>query len=241
MYKVLAETHSHSLASTHAYSTIGEMMAYAKAHGIEAVAITDHGPQLPDGPHEWHFGNLKELPRYIDGVILIKGIEANILDFNGNTDVNPIYQKRLELVIASMHDCVIAPSTVEEHTKGWLEIAKVPYIDIIGHSGQEIYKYDYERVIPEFKKYNKAVEINNHSFEFRKGSFENCTEILRLCKKYEVNIVLGSDAHSAYKLCNTELSSRVLETIDFPEELILNTTAKKFITWLENKKNIKIM
>lgn len=239
MYKVLAETHSHTIASSHAYSTIGEMVAFAKANGIELISITDHGPAVSDGAHPWHFGNLNEIPRVIDGVILIRGMETNITDFNGNTDMHP-FEKRMELIIASMHDGLLTPSTTEDHTRCWLEIAKNPYIDIIGHSGQNLFPYDYERVIPEFKKYNKAVEINNHSFEFRKGSLENCTEIARLCKKYEVNVVLSSDAHIAYKLCNTELSSQVLESIDFPEELILNTTATKFISWLEGKKGIKI-
>lgn len=241
MYKVLAETHCHTIASTHAYSTISEIFSYASKNGIEAVAITDHGPLLPDGAHEWHFGNLREMPRFIDGVMLIRGIEANILDFDGNTDIPNIYRSRMELVIASMHDGLLEPSTVETHTKCWLELAKNPYVDIIGHCGQDIFKFDYERVIPEFKKYNKAVEINNHSFEFRKGSLENCKEIALLCKKHKVNIVLSSDAHYVTNICNTRLSSPVLESIDFPEELILNTNAKKLISWLESKKGINIL
>ena len=35
---------------------------------MEAIAITDHAPAIPDGAHPWHFQNLKAIPREIYGV-----------------------------------------------------------------------------------------------------------------------------------------------------------------------------
>ena len=37
-----ADTHSHTLASGHAYSTIKEMAAAAEAKGLKALALTEH-------------------------------------------------------------------------------------------------------------------------------------------------------------------------------------------------------
>ena len=42
--KLIADTHSHTLASGHAYSTIREMVRAAFEKGMEAFAITEHGP-----------------------------------------------------------------------------------------------------------------------------------------------------------------------------------------------------
>ena len=38
--KILLDTHTHTLASTHAYSTVLEMAKYASEAGMEAIAIT---------------------------------------------------------------------------------------------------------------------------------------------------------------------------------------------------------
>lgn len=45
--KFIADTHSHTLASGHAYSTIKEMAAAAEAKGLKALAITEHAPKMP--------------------------------------------------------------------------------------------------------------------------------------------------------------------------------------------------
>ena len=41
MYNIIADLHTHSLASTHAYSTIREMVDSAAEKGLKAIAITD--------------------------------------------------------------------------------------------------------------------------------------------------------------------------------------------------------
>ena len=105
--KILADTHTHTIASTHAYSTVMEMARAAADAGLEAIAVTDHGMKLPDAPHSWHFHNLKNIPREICGVKILYGIEANILDLDGNIDPleEEIY-KRLDIVNASIHSPV---------------------------------------------------------------------------------------------------------------------------------------
>ena len=74
------DTHTHTLASTHAYSTLHDYLAEAKRKGIRLFANTDHGPAMADAPHEWHFINLRVWPRVVDGVGLLRGVEANITE-----------------------------------------------------------------------------------------------------------------------------------------------------------------
>lgn len=40
----IADLHTHTIASDHAYSTLLENIEYAKRAGMQALAITDHGP-----------------------------------------------------------------------------------------------------------------------------------------------------------------------------------------------------
>ena len=62
--KMIADLHTHTVASTHGFSTIKEIVDVAAQKGLSAVAITDHTPASTDGPHVWHFHNLhKAIPR----------------------------------------------------------------------------------------------------------------------------------------------------------------------------------
>ena len=70
--KIEADLHTHSVASGHAYSTISELALAAAERGLKMIAITDHGPAIPGGPHLYHFSNLKVLPEYLHGVRLLK-------------------------------------------------------------------------------------------------------------------------------------------------------------------------
>ena len=78
-----------------------------------------------------------------------------------------------------------------------------------------------------YKRQNhKLVEINNHSFDARKRNIPNCTKIALACKKYGVPLVVNSDAHFEAQVGNFSHALRMLEEIDFPEELILNASEK---------------
>ena len=234
--KVIADLHTHSLASDHAYSTLLENVLHASKIGLEVLALTDHAPALIDAPHMWHFSTMKStLPKYIEGVRILSGVELNILDFDGNIDLPDNILKNLDVVIASCHESVLSAGSIEEHTKMWLNIAKNPLIKIIGHSGNPIYSYNVEAVIKEFKKYEKIVEINAHSVISRKGSEKNCLEIAKMCKKYEVPIVVNSDAHIALSVGDVNWSMELLKSIDFPSHLNLSLNKEDLFKHLSIK------
>ena len=237
--KIEVDTHCHTVASTHAYSTVLELATYAAKKGLSAIAITDHGPALPDAPHDWHFGNQRSLPRYIEGVMILRGAEANIMDYEGNLDMPLSYMKELDWIIASLHDPCCAPASIEEHTKVWMKIAQNPYVDVIGHSGSDHFKYDYDLVMQEMAKQGKFVEINNHSFAARPGTDINCREIALACKKHQVHIVVSSDAHSCFDVGNFDVAIKMLEEIDFPENLIVNQKLETVLKFIQNKRNRK--
>lgn len=234
--KIVIDTHTHTVSSGHAYSTVQEMAKEAPNNGIEAFAITDHGPAMKGAPFLYHFGNLKAIPSNLYGVRIIKGVEANIIDYNGNTDMPDEYLRKLDFAMASFHDICITPSTVEEHTNALVNLLKHPLIDAVAHPGNPQFQVDIERVVKAAKEYNKLIEINNHSFTVRTGSEKNCKDFVLTCKKYGVRIVCGSDAHISFDVGKFDKVNRLLEEVGMPEELVLSTSLSKFDEFLGLKK-----
>ena len=236
--KIIADTHCHTLASGHAYSTLTENVKAAKEKGLYAVAVTDHTGDMPGAPHKWYLGCMHMIPRELYGVKILRGAEVNIIDKNGTLDVEEDLLVCLDWVVASMHDFVSPMyNDVDACTNAWLNVAKNPHVNVIGHSGVEHYKYDYERVIPEFGRNGKLVEINNSSFKIRKTAAENCKTIAKLCKKYNVPVILNSDAHFHANIGNVDSSIKLLEEIGFPEELIVNANIDRFNDYLKKYTN----
>ncbi len=236
-YSIIADMHTHTIASSHAYGTVKEMAEAAHDCGLDAIAITDHGPKMPDAPHPWHFDNMTTLPREIAGVRVFRGMEANILNGDGETDIKDVKKERLEWVVASFHPPLVGNHLPEDAcTNAWLHVIQNPYIDAMGHSGDPRYRYDYERVIREAAYQGKVVEINSASFKVRAGSYENCRLIAQLCKKYGTTISVDSDAHTPWRVAAVKDALQMLAELDFPSELILNGDFNRLLKYMENRK-----
>ena len=219
---IIADMHTHTLASTHAYSTITENCRSAAEKGIRIVAMTDHYGDMPDSPHLWHFENLKILPRTICGVTVLKGVEANIINDEGELDMPRKTLESLEWVVASMHRQVYKPTTPENHTRAYINTAKDSKVDVIGHCTTDFFPIDYEKCIKAFKEYDKLVEINESSILYKKGSRKNTYEVLRLCKKYKVPVVLDSDGHFCELIGVVTNALEIVNEVGFPQELVIN-------------------
>ena len=88
------------------------------------------------------------------------------------------------------------------------------------------------------KATGRGLELNNHSLEpscFRQGAKENDTEMLKLCMKYQVPVVMSSDAHFDSAINEFESARSLLEELDFPEELVLNRSAEALKPFVNRK------
>ena len=112
--KLVADCHFHTISSGHAYSTINEYAEEASEKGLELIGMTDHGPAMLGGPHIYHFDNLKVIPDNLHGVEILKGIEANIIGYDGTIDVEDekLEALNLDIVISSFHSPCLRPSSI---------------------------------------------------------------------------------------------------------------------------------
>lgn len=224
-YQSVLDLHTHTVASGHAYCSMREMAKAASEKGLALLGITEHAPMMPGTCHNYYFHNLKTVPREMYGIRLLLGSEVNILDAEGNVDLNEKEIRSMDVVIASLHLPCMKPGTKEENTSAYLNVMKNPYVNIIGHPDDGRYMIDYKALVEGAKHYGKVLELNNHSLEptcFRKNAYENDSRMLELCKEYGVPVIMGSDAHFDTLIGGFDCARALLEEMDFPEELVLN-------------------
>jgi putative hydrolase len=231
---IAADLHTHTLASTHAFSTVMEICAAAAAAGLAAVAVTDHAPALPDAPHEWHFGG-DDLPAHCAGVRLLTGAEVNVLDWAGTVDLPAHILAKLDFVIASLHRPCRAPGTRDQHTAAWLAAAGNPLIDCLGHPGQPDFPFDHEAVVLRCRETGTLIEINSHSPVARPGSEENCRALARCCARHGVPVAVNTDAHWAGHVGDVRPALALLAEVGFPEALVVNATRARLAGWLRRR------
>lgn len=235
MIKPVADLHTHTIASGHAYSTMQENARAAAEKGLLAVAITDHGPAMPYGPEPFYFGNMYTLPPVIEGIRVIKGIEANVIDYDGSVDLPERYLERMELVLAGFHSECLEPSSVEKNTAAVLGVLRNPWMHILVHPGNPQFPVDYEKMVAAAADNGKIIEINNASFcRARAGSKDNCAIIARLCSRHGVRVALNSDAHFSAHVGELGESIRVATEAGIAAEYVLNCSMDSILAILRN-------
>lgn len=221
--QILADLHTHTVASTHAYSTVSELAESARARGVKLLAVTDHGPAAPDSPHIYHFRNYKVLPRVLRGVTLLTGVEANILGPDGNIDMEEPELSHCEWVVASYHLGVVSfERTVRAVTNGYLRLCENPFVDVIGHPITNDFPVDFRALADACAKTGKFLEINESSLRYKPGAWENALEMLRCCKDSKTSVTVSTDAHFCEQVGRTPLAERLLSEAAFPEDLIVS-------------------
>ena len=237
------DTHTHTLASGHAYNTLMEMVHAAASKGLKALAITDHtqgipGHEMDGAPKDIYFRNFSVIPKVIEGVHLLMGAEVNILN-GGTVDLSERALRLQDIVIASIHKQCYDNEGLEGNTKAMLKIVENPYVDILGHPDDSNTPLDYEQIAAKAAETGTIFELNENSYRepwLRKNCRENQLTYLALCKKWGVPVTIGSDAHFMDVVGQHEHNEALLKEVDFPMELVMNTSAEKLINYLKARK-----
>ncbi len=237
MIKIIADLHTHTVASGHAKGTLQEMMQKAKSLGHSAIAITDHSIAMSGAKHPWNFHNFSDIPNIQpDGFILLKGIEANIVYPDGSLDLSSQDLSRFNWVIASLHSsCFFWPMNAEQCTDIWLAVAQNPVVHMIGHPETKEFMFDYERAVPEFTKHNKVVEMNAGSALSRPNNEHNLKNLALICKKHNTKIAVTTDAHTTEEMGQEQAVIQMLQQINYPQELIINSSTENLLNHLNSK------
>jgi putative hydrolase len=233
--RIAIDTHTHTVASGHAYSTVYELALGARRRRLRGFVLTDHGPALPGGTHPYHFGNMRILPERIRGVRFYRGVEANVMDASGKLDLADEYLLNLDFVYAGLHELCFDPSGEAENTRALVAALRNPFVDAVSHPGNPAYPVDIAAVVAAAKENGKAIEINNGSFRVRRGSDDNCARFAELCAESGALVVCGSDAHYWEDVGRVDIALDLIERSGIGKRQLINATTASFEAFLARR------
>ena len=230
------DIHTHTIASGHAYSTLQEMAKAASEKGLQILGITDHASSVPGAPEPVYFRNTHVIPRTMYGVRLLIGAELNILDIRGTLDLEEFYYRLMDVRIAGIHKFCWSGGDPSQNTDGMIAAIENPWTDIIAHPGDGVAELYFEPIVDAAYRTGTLLEINSSSLRpirNKPAAIHNNLEILRLCRKRDMPVILGSDAHISFDIANYQYALPLLREVDFPDELIVNDKPDLFFQILE--------
>ena len=240
--RLLADLHTHTIASGHAFSTVTELALAASAKGIELIAVTDHGPSVPQGAHPWYFWNFKVVPSVLNGVRVLKGCEANpsMTEENG-IDLPDIVLEKLDFVAVGFHPMTgfDVPDRAK-NTEHLLRVMANPLVDMISHPGNEDeFPVELDAIVDAAVRYNVILELNDHSFaptSARSGSAGREREFAEAAFAAGAPIAIGSDAHYALHVGRFDVAVAVAEELGITEADLVNRDAATVLDHLRAKR-----
>lgn len=234
------DVHTHTIVSGHAYGTIREMAGAAAETGLKLLGTSEHAPGIPGTCDPIYFRNLNAAPKEYGGVKLAYGSEINILN-DGSLSLEDRIIDLLDYRIAGIHDLCYQVGDREANTEATVRAILNPRVDIISHPDDGAIPLDYRRVVEAAKRGHTLLEVNNNALrskDRRINSEENYREMLAYCKEYGVSIIFSSDAHDPGDVGNFSSIFAFMAQVDFPEELVMNTSVERFWAFIkENRAN----
>lgn len=250
---IKADLHVHSVGSGHGFSTIIENAEAALEKGMELIAITDHGPSIPQGAHNWYFWNLNHVPGIYtsparDGqLFILRGCEANLIPNGGHyesrwgLDLADIVARRLDFVTFGFHPTVgFDEGDVAKNTAAVVKTMQCPFVDQFNHPGNLIeFPLDVDAVIAAAVENNVIIEVNNSSQNpLGARAASNVSEIDFAEKAFAAGatLALNSDAHFATGIGTVQPALTRLTDRGIPTDAFLNTSAQRVLDHLQAKR-----
>lgn len=234
MKPLIADLHTHSLLSGHAYGTIREMAAEAANRNLQLLGVTEHGPRIPGTVNPLYFRNFIDAPRVLYGVEMLYGCEVDILE-DGTLDLDQRHLSCLDYAVAGIHSPCYNDLGVVRNTDNVLRCMENPKVKFISHPDCDTFPLDYPALVAGAKATGTALEMNNSSLRkpvLRPGCVENYRKMIPLCMEAGVPIIINTDAHDPSAVGDFSLALGLLESIAVDESLILNNDLAKVKAFL---------
>jgi len=239
---LLADLHTHTIASGHAYSTITENAMAAKVAGLELIAVTDHGPSVPEGAHPWHFWNLKVVPSVLNGVRILKGCETSpSADSANGMDLPDELLAQLDFVAVGFHLLTgFDGRDRRRNTEALERVIANPLVDMVTHPGNDDeFPLDIDAIVGAAVRHSVIIEINDHSFtpaSDRNGSSGREREFASAAYQAGALIAVNSDAHYHLRVGRFGHAQSVLADLGIPLDYCVNRDAKAVLDFLTGKR-----
>lgn len=241
---ILADLHTHTTFSGHAYSTIKENIDELNKFGhYKYIAVTDH---FYEGVNTLDKKNINcrlnyckdRFNRFDIGISVINGCEFNIGQYTDEMK----YLKDLDWKLIGLHNWFFDITKrnlkdVEDEVMFSLTLPNFRF-SALAHIEREIHKVNNGKygaeLTEEVKKFlnnivyfckenNIYMEVNESSIVYNEGgAVDRLVYWLKKAKGNKNIISLGTDAHSCYEVGRFDNVLQLLNEIEYPKELIVN-------------------
>lgn len=231
------DLHTHTIASGHAFGTVQENAKQAAKKGIKLLGITDHGPALLGAPCETYFWCEGRVTREFEGVRILFGVEANIIDAKGRLDLSDKLLKKLDIVIAGFHENTdYTDLGIEKNTEVLINAIKNPYVKMLAHPYGYKAEVDIEKVTEAAIKSNILLEINA-SYFFKnkiadKEIWDKLKTMVRILKENGKKFIINSDAHNPFEIGRFEEVIEKFDELNITKDDLLNDNIEEVLAFL---------
>lgn len=228
------DLHVHSLRSACGFHTLIEIVSIMRGKGQRAFALTDHGPTL-ETPRAHFSVLLRRVPRIIDGVRVLKGIESSVLTVAGDIDLPEFEGAQYEIILAGLHPHAdFAESRgVRVNTDALIKaMRKEPRIRCITHPNYTALPVDMDALTDAAVEHKVALEINNSHICNRKVNTGVFPAMLELALAKNVPLMVNSDGHVFHEMGEYGLALSFLEPYGIDNFRIVNRTLESTLDFL---------
>lgn len=239
--RLIGDYHTHTFYS-HGKSSVEENVIEAINKGLETVAIAEHGPGHIFYGVSWE--KLREIKKEIERlrekykgqIEILMGLEANLMDFEGNLDVTPEEAKELDFLACGFHNGIMPrdfkgkvlysplrgltkvsksfnEKVIEYATDAMIEATHKYEIKFLTHPGAKFY-VDANRLAKEMNP-NTLLEINN-----KHGYLD--VEQLKGLVDSDVKFIINSDAHKQSDVGNVDKALKRFIESGLPKDRVIN-------------------
>lgn len=228
--------HSKYSKNGHCKNEFEEIVKTAIKKGLREIAISDHGiKHIFYGTSE---KNLLKARKEIDllnekyeNINIKLGIEANLISFEGETDISSLVLENCDVIQMGIHYGVVfkglkgafeflilnflgryIPSIrkkmITKNTLAMIKAMERYNIDIITHPGDKI-PVDIDSIAKAAAKFGVKLEINNSHRHLS-------SDEIAVAAKYDVSFIIGSDSHDYENIgeFNSSLERILISGID---------------------------
>lgn len=239
--RLLTDLHTHTYASGHAHSTVSEIASAAASRGLELVAITDHGPAVPAGAHEWYFYNVRSIPSHVAGVHILRGCEANIVDTENGLDLPDEVLSVLDFVAVGLHpETGCDEQDIDVNTERMLRAIAHPLVDMITHPGNGLwFPVHVDEVIRAAAETGVILEVNNQSSDAmgcRNGAMKAEQAYLSAALRSDAVLAMNSDAHFASQVGVFSSAGPIVRDAGYDETRFVNRDAEAILSHLVSRR-----
>ncbi|MCY4569697.1 MAG: PHP domain-containing protein [Candidatus Poribacteria bacterium] len=220
------DLHAHTNSSDGRH-TLQDMVAAAKAEGLEYFAITDHSVSstVANGLDRERLleqvVRVRELDAEVEGITILAGSEVDIRRY-GELDYPDEVLAQLDIVVASVHSHFTLSEA--EMTQRIVRAIENPFVNIIGHptgrllGRRPMYPLNIEEIIEAAAENQTVLEIN--------GSLSRLDldpEFVRMAKKAGVLLAVNTDAHDIGLLARRQSGLNVARRGWLTKNEVINT------------------